>query len=221
MLLSRRTALLGTAAVATCAAPVAMAEYLNRDTDPVVVLERQWKDTLEESSRMFAFYCRQADKMPAWTQPGEDQFGGGKWGWPDVGDLPEFRTACAGRGLSRRPALLDVRTYNKDIEDRASGDEDRAKRRAEGRARVRAWEVRYREREALERELGINDWDEQTDPVHDRLWALQGQMAETPAQSFAGVAAKLRLHVHDECDDTELALSALRDVERLSGEAQS
>ena len=38
MLISRRSALLGTAAVASLAAPVAMAEHLNRASDPLVAL---------------------------------------------------------------------------------------------------------------------------------------------------------------------------------------
>ena len=40
-MLTRRSALLGTAAVASLAAPVAMAGYLNRD-EPLLALERRW-----------------------------------------------------------------------------------------------------------------------------------------------------------------------------------
>ncbi len=55
MLLSRRTALLGTAAVASLAAPLAAAEYLSRD-EPLLVLERQ---------------CRVQRHYACYEQPGE------------------------------------------------------------------------------------------------------------------------------------------------------
>ena len=71
------------------------------------------------------------------------------------------------------------------------------------------------------RELGIDDWDEQTDPVHDRLFALEDQIAETPARSIAGIAVKLRICMFRDGDDIDLVRAALRDAERLAGEASS
>ena len=43
------------------------------------------------------------------------------------------------------------------------------------------------------RRHGCQYWDEQGDAVHDRLWGVIRQMAETPATSLEGAAAKLRV----------------------------
>ena len=234
MNITRRSALLGTAAAVSFAAPVAMAAYLNQASDPVVVLERQWRDMLEESHRLSNFYRQQYNQLPAWAKSREDQSGRQVWGWPDVSDLPEFREYRSWLfRLSTRPSLHEVRNYNRQTESLATpGGEEHARRRTEGRARVRAWIGRQREKKALERELGIHDWDKRVDdPFYFRLFAIERQIIDTPARSLAGIAVKLRLHVHyggyedmqpEEIDwNDELVFAVLRDAERLSGEASS
>ena len=88
-----------------------------------------------------------------------------------------------------------------------------------------------REREALERDLDIHDWDARTEPYFDRQFALEVGISETPAQSVAGLAAKMRLYAHlrqlsemkpEEMDDRhQLPLSVLADAERLAGRVAS
>ena len=118
-----------------------------------------------------------------------------------------------------------MRGFNRHTES-LSGGEDRERRRAEGRARVRAWIARYREVEDLERDLGIYDHEARVELHLERRDRLEEEIVKTPARSVEGVAAKLRLYAHYEeldpdCTITGLAVAALRDAERLAGRAQS
>ena len=74
--------------------------------------------------------------------------------------------------------------------------------------------------------------DEEREPYYNVVADIEVEIRETPAQSAAGLAVKLRLHAHygglfnrpewwglDWKD--ELALATLRDAERLAGEARS
>ena len=88
-------------------------------------------------------------------------------------------------------------------------------------ARVRAWIARRREQAALDRQLGIHNWDDRTAPLYDRLFAIEDEVADTPAQTVAGVAAKLRIYAHYDPDGERVALSALADLERLAREGLS
>jgi len=75
--------------------------------------------------------------------------------------------------------------------------------------------------------------DEEREPAFEALDEIGDQIYETPAQSYAGVAVKLRMYAriegfvdertwwaHPSVGD-DLALSALRDLERLAGGASS
>ena len=107
------------------------------------------------------------------------------------------------------------------MERQAKNEPDRyAKVRARDRARVRAWIARQREAQALERELGIHDWDERTEPLYERLDAIETEICKTPARTPAGIAVKLRICAHykglsdpDDVDDWNdgMVLAALRD----------
>ncbi len=76
-----------------------------------------------------------------------------------------------------------------------------------------------------------DDSDAALDPLYDRLYAIEEKIMGTPAQSFAGIAVKLRLVAHYSdainlgCEgldwDRKIAFHALRDAERLAGGARS
>jgi hypothetical protein len=74
------------------------------------------------------------------------------------------------------------------------------------------------------------DTDEERQPAFDALYAVELEIRKTPAQSFAGLAVKLRLFAHRENlfkrpdwwgldGQDQLLLAALRDAERLAGDA--
>ncbi len=114
--ISRRTALAtGAAAVITGAAtaPLAMKAAGVKAAlagEPLLVLEQEWLAIQKESQERSALWLRAHDSLPAWARGGKDQHGR-EWGWPDVGDLPEFKSACKD-GLSTRPALYEVHSFN-------------------------------------------------------------------------------------------------------------
>ena len=74
--------------------------------------------------------------------------------------------------------------------------------------------------------------DEEGQPYFDAVWAAGVEIHETPAQSFAGLAVKLRLYAHHAGLFSrskswgfdwheELMLETIREAERLAGEGLS
>ncbi len=227
-MLSRRAALRGGTAVALSTEAITAAGAITARIaveDPIVALEQQWHDITGQVRGMWAYYEKQEGKLPAWAKVGPDQIGQDR-GWPDVGDLPEFQEFRSPLNiLSTRPSLKEVRSYNRHTES-LSGGEERKRRRAQGRARVRAWVAQNRRQEALERELGIDDIDGRVEPHLERRDGVEAEITNTPAASVEGIAAKLRLFAHYAELNPEdfvhgFALSALRDAQRLAGRAQS
>ncbi len=226
MQITRRSALRGgTATVAAIAVTGAVVARVAVD-DPVVALERQWQAINAIDSQMWKDYRAQYDKLPAWAKLGSDGHGGGS-GLSDISDLPEFKGRTGPGRLPLRPTLQVVEGYNRWTEAEAAHDPQCiAKAKAEGRARVQAWENRHQERDALEKELGIDDIDGRLEPNLEQRDAIEYEITDTPAASVAGIAVKLRLFAHhtdSEAGDFvhDFVLSALRDAERLAGRALS
>ena len=237
MSISRRDAMLGaTAAVAVTgltAAPLAIkaagvkAALAN---EPLLVMERKWLAIRKEFQERNAWYSWAHDRLPAWARDGKDQHGR-EWGWPDVGDLPEFKSACKA-GLSTRAALYEVQSFNKAARIAAINDHEKhAQAAAQGDARVHAWEARQTEKTDLERQAGIDNWDEKLEPFFERQDAVEEKIMATPAHSVAGIAVKLRLAAYYADPgkagpetlgwDRKIMFHAFRDAARLAGEARS
>ncbi len=89
----------------------------------------------------------------------------------------------------------------------------------------RLWRTRLNTAETLPDDMP----DDEGQPYFDAVWAAGVEIDETPAQSFAGLAVKLRLYAHHaglfSRDESwgfdwheELMLAAIRDTERLAEE---
>ena len=112
MQISRRNALLGAGAavavtgattgpLAIKAAGVKTALAGVQADESLLAIEQEWfaiHKELQERSRQWSLAY---NRLPAWARGGTDQHGR-EWGWPDVGNLPEFKSACKA-GLSTRP----------------------------------------------------------------------------------------------------------------------
>ena len=120
MNISRRDALLGATAAAAVTgltvAPLAIkstgvkAALAGPTDEPLIAMEREWNAIHKELQERGAWWSRAYDGLPAWARGGKDQHGR-NWGWPDVGDLPEFKSACKA-GLSTRASLTEVDSFN-------------------------------------------------------------------------------------------------------------
>ena len=237
MQISRRDALLGaTAAAVTTGAATAPLVIKAAGVkaalagEPLLVLEQEWLTCNEGLKERDRWWSRAYSRLPAWARGGKDQHGR-EWGWPDVGDLPEFKSACKS-GLSTRPASWEVQSFNEAAQLAAiENPEKYAETIAQCDARVRAWEARETEKTDLERQAGIDNWDERSEPFFERQDAVEEKIMATPAHSFAGIAVKLRLAAYyadpgengpESLDwDRKIMFAAFCDVERLAGEAGS
>ncbi len=234
MQITRRNALLGASAAAVTGltvAPLAMKSAAVKAVlagEPLLVLEQEWFAIHKESQQRGAWWSRAHDSLPAWARGGEDQHGR-QWGWPDVGDLPEFKSACKA-GLSTRPPLWEVQSFNEAAQLAAIEDPEKyAETIAQCDARIHAWEARQVEKDDLERQAGIDNWDERSEPFFERQDAIEEKIMAAPAHSFAGIAVKLRLAAYyadpgkagpESLDlDRKIMFHAFRDAERLAGEA--
>ncbi len=92
----------------------------------------------------------------------------------------------------------------------------------------RQWRARLNTAEHLPDDMP----DDESQPYFDAVWAAGIEIYETPAQSFAGLAVKLRFYCHHAGLLTrsdswgfnwtdEFGHAALRDAERLAGEGVS
>ena len=241
MQISRRDALLGATAAAVVAgaitAPLALKPVnVNAASvhavDPMLAMGQDWLSNRVEIKERNDFWNLAYDRLPGWARSGVDQYGR-NCGWPDVGDLPEFRSACKA-DLSTRPNLTDVHSFNENARIAAITDPAKyAETITQCDARVRGWVTRLTEQTNLQRQVGIYNWDAEVEPLYERQDAVEDNIKDTQAHSFAGIAVKLRLAAHyasDGLQDSEgldgnwerqLILSALRDLDRLAGEARS
>ncbi len=236
MNITRRDALLGATAAAAVTsltvAPLAIkagsvkAALASPTVEPLLALEQEWLAIHKEIQERGALWSRAYDSLPAWARGGKDQHGR-EWGWPDVGDLPEFKSACEA-GLSTRPPLWEAQSFNEAAQLAAIEDpEKHAETIAQCDARVHAWEARQTEKTDLERQAGIDDWDKKSEPFFERQDAVEEKIMDTPAHSIAGVAVKLRLAAYyadpgkegpESLDwDRKIMFHAFRDAERLAG----
>ncbi len=236
MQISRRDALLGAtaAAVVTGAitAPLAIKAAGVKAAlagEPLIALEQEWLAIHKELQERGGWWSRAHDRLPAWARGGEDQHGR-NWGWPDVGDLPEFKSACKA-GLSTRAPLWEVESFNEAAQLAAAKNPTKhAETMAQCDARVRAWEARQTEKTDLERQLGFDDWDAKSEPFFERQDAVEEKIMDTPAHSFAGIAVKLRLAAYyadpgkagpESLDwDRKIMFHAFRDATRLAREVR-
>ncbi len=237
MQITRRDALLNTGAalVVTGAvtAPLAIKAVGVKAAlagDPLLAMEQEWLTIRKEFQERDAWYSRAHDRLPAWARNGKDQHGR-EWGWPDVGDMPEFKSACKA-GLSTRASLTEVDSFNEAAKLAAIKDPEKyAETIAQCDVRVRAWEARQAEKTDLERQAGIDDWDERSEPFFERQDAVEEKIMATAAHSIAGIAVKLRLAAYyadpgeagpESLDwDRKIMFHAFRDAARLAGEARS
>ncbi len=239
--ITRRDALLGVsaAAVVTGAATAPLAIKATgvkaalagvQADEPLLAIEQEWFAIHKELQERSDQWSRAYDRLPAWARDGKDQHGR-EWGWPDVGDLPEFKGACKS-GLSTRAALWEVESFNEAAQLAAIEDPEKyAETTAQCDARVRAWEARQVEKDDVERRAGIDDWDERSKPFFERQDAIEEKMMAAPAHSFAGIAVKLRLAAYyadpgnagpESLDcDRKIMFHAFRDAARLAGSAPS
>ncbi len=234
MQISRRDALLGATAAAVvtgaATAPLAIKAAGVKAAlagEPLLAMEQEWNAIHKELQDRDGQWSRAYDRLPAWARDGEDQHGR-KWGWPDVGDLPEFKTACKA-GLSTRAPLWEVEAFNEAAQlAAAKNPKKHAETITQCDARVHAWEARQTEKTDLERQAGIDNWGEGSQPFFDRQDTIEEKIMVTPAHSFAGIAVKLRLAVYyadpgkdgpEGLDwDRRIMFHTLRDLERLTGE---
>ncbi len=233
MSISRRDSLLGAtaAAVVTGATVVPLATKAAGVKaalagEPLLAMEREWNAIHKELQERDGQWSRAYDRLPAWARGGEDQHGR-KWGWPDVGDLPEFKAACKA-GLSTRAPLWAVEAFNEAAQlAAAKNPKKHAETITQCDARVHAWEARQTEKTDLERQAGIDNWDEGSQPFFDRQDTIEEKIMVTPAHSFAGIAVKLRLAVYyadpgkdgpESLDwDRQIMFHAFCDAARLAG----
>ena len=241
MSISRRGALLGATAAAAVTgltvATLAMKAAGVKATlagvqvdEPLLAIEQEWFALDKELRERDGQWLRAYDGLPAWARGGKDQHGR-EWGWPDVGDLPEFKSACKA-GLSTRPNLGELAAFNAAAQIPAATDPEKSLETiAQCDARVRAWEARQVEKDDLERQAGIDDWDETSQPFFERQDTIEEKIMTTPAHSFAGIAVKLRLAAYyadpgkaglEGLDwDRKIMFHAFRDAARLAERAGS
>jgi len=84
------------------------------------------------------------------------------------------------------------------------------------KAQVDALDKYKAECAAVDARFGVPELEEKRDQFCDRTCEIETQMAETPARSMAGIAAKLKVWMKDQTPD-ELVISAAQDAQRLSG----
>lgn len=237
--ITRRDALKrgGKVVAGAAALPVAMTAvnvFASEHPDAELLeLEREWLQAKDESLRNTEEWHAAQARMPKWAMPGCDNYGHYS-GWPEVDrSKPPFDTFSFIGLCCTRPSLRDVRAYNRHTEGlvKEGYPEEYAKRRAKGRARVRAWVARRREQLAWEEQSGVTEKEARSEAICERLAAIETRIQKTPGSSPAGVAVKLRVYAGSLSRDLRemppgdvdwndrYILSALSDTERLSPRA--
>ncbi len=224
--ITRRGALLGASAAAVTIASV-LAPTAVEASEPLVALEVDLFEARAAGDNLFALYCAASDKAGDWTS-----------GWP----LPNFGNPAVAkmRGwLSRNSWLPDdrvdlgtIKKFNRHTERLVYvGGEVLARRKAEGRERIRWWIKARRAQHAAREAVGLPQLNAQLDSYHARVDALENRLWDTPAETLRGVRIRLREAHRDyvavQCSDDERDFyvvafgKVLADLERLAREAQS
>ena len=220
--ISRRQAIqtVSTTALAAAISSSVDANVVDLDSD-FIALEAELIRLRSYVTDLRRAYGEAEASLPEWARSGH------RCGWPKH-EPGSFLMRSGGFGVmfqDGRPSLDDVRKLNRHTEIFLAGDSDkRARRRAEGRDRVRAWIKKYREQRALRRPL--ETISAKMDDCFDRMGDIEDCIVATPAVGFAGIAVKLRLNIHymmqetgvERPEDLDLdgrgVVSALRDCER-------
>ncbi len=234
MQISRRNAMLGaTAAVATAAttAPLAIKAAGVKAAlagEPLVALEAELIEARAAGNEVGALYCAAHDKVGDWA-----------FGWPRA-DLENpvmnlmrgwLRDNNFGGANQNRVSLPCIKSFNHHNQISASG-EVLARRKAEGRERIRWWVKARRAQDAAQEEAGLPGIDALLASNHERVDAIEDQLWDTPAGTMRGVIIRLReahrdyvaVQCGDEPEEDFYAVAfgkVLRDLERLAGEARS
>ena len=225
MQISRRDALLatGAAAIVTGAtvAPLALKAAGVKTAlagDPLVALEAELMEARAAGDKVGALYCAAHDKASDWA-----------FGWPRVDFSSPAMRKLRGWYHSERIDLETIKTYNRHTESLVEGHlEFLARRKAEGRERIRWWIRVRRAQEAAQEAAGIPQIHRLLDSNNERVDAIEHALWDTPARTLQGVLIRLREAHRDyvavQCSDDERDFYAvafgkvLSDLERLAGE---
>ena len=200
-------------------------------------LERQWGEARAAAQRSGKAHLAALDSLPAWARPGDDNHGI-HVGWPELDrQHPAFRSLDSAEWahFSTRPNLSQLRGYNRLVlaHSAPGSDEYEARKRA-GNARVRAWIARQREQRGLKASRDADHFAALGEKLGERMLELEYRILETPAETIAGLAAKIRVSASWEGNYEKLVnltdyrsavatleylyqSSILRDSERMAG----
>ncbi len=231
MQISRRDALMGaTAAVAVAGVPTLATAHAALAGDPLIALEADLMEARAAGDKVGTLYCAAHDKAGDWA-----------FGWPMV----EFGTPAMnlmrgwlqrngyGGANKNRVSLGCIKSFNRHTEKLVfPGDEVLARRKAEGRERIRWWIAARRAQHASQEAAGIPQIHRLLDSNHERVDVIEHALWDTPARTLQGVLIRLREAHRDyvavQCsDDSESDFYAvafgkvLSDLERLAGGARS
>ncbi len=222
--MTRRTALVSGASAAAVVAIPATAQT----SEPLIALEAQLLEARAAGGKVGALYCAAHDKAGDWA-----------FGWP-IADLENpvvnlmrgwLRDNSLGGANQNRVSLPCIKRFNHQNQISASS-EVLARRKAEGRERIRWWIKARRAQDAAQEAAGIPDIHALLDSNHERVDAIEDTLWDTPAGTLQGVLIRLREAHRDyvavQCfDDSEGDFYAvafgkvLRDLERLAVQVRS
>ena len=219
MQISRRSALMGaTAAVAVVGVP---GDALGA-SEPLVALEAELMEARAAGEKVCALYCAAHDKVGDWA-----------FGWPRTDFSNPAMDKLRGWLHSERIDLNTIKRYNRHTEELVGSlPEVLARRKAEGRERIRWWIKARRAQHAAQEAVGLPQIHWLLDSSHEREDAIEKALWGTPAETLRGVLIRLREAHRDyiaiNCStDTESDFYAvafgkvLADLERLAQEARS
>ena len=218
MTISRRSALMGAGA----AAAVAGVPGVALAGDPLIALEAELMEARAAGNKVGALYCAAYDKAGDWA-----------FGWPRTDFSNPAMSKLGGWLHSERIDLDTIKTYNRHTEELVGSlPEVLARRKAEGRERIRWWIGARRAQNAAQEAVGMPEAEALLESNHEHVDAIEYEIWDTPAETLRGVLIRLREahrdYVSTNCsDDSEGDFYAvafgkvLSDLERLAGEARS
>ena len=227
MQITRRSALAtGAAAITTAAitAPLAIKASGVKaalGSEPLVALEAELMEARAASKRAAALWSTAHDKAGDWA-----------FGWPKADFSNPAMNNLSGWLHSERVGLNTIKGFNRHTEAWAGGDlEELARRKAEGRERIRWWIKARRAQIAAKEAAGISELEALLESNCERVDAIEDQLWDTPAETIQGVKIRLREAHRDyiavQCCDGEEDFYAvafgkvLADLEHLAGEVAS
>ncbi len=197
MQISRRHALMGAGAAAVVAgvpgAALAMKAANVRAAlagEPLIGLEAELIEARAAGDNVGALYCAAHDKAGDWA-----------FGWPMV----DFGTPAMdsmrgwlhhngfGGANENRVSLDCIKSFNRHTEKLVFlGDEVLARRKAEGRERIRWWIKARRSQEAAQDAVGMPQIHRLLDSNPERADAIEDALWDTPAGTLQGVLIRLQ-----------------------------